>query len=146
MEPLPSSTLFFLPSLYSTSFLFPCLPSTSLPPFPTLSPGMPGHLNPARGSGEHCKLPRQIWAPIMDFGALTADNLVSCDYATSLHLHALLSALPSRIAVWYFSDKNWWYGFKQNEEVLVWHTVPYCPTSSIDQPTCNTAASQDNYY
>jgi len=29
---------------------------------------------------------------------------------TPLYLHAL-----------------WQYGFKQYEEVLVWHTIPYCP-------------------
>ena len=39
---------------------------------------------------------------------------------------------PYNIAVWYFSEKKWRYGFEL--EVLVWHTVPYSPrTDDIEK-------------
>jgi len=60
-----------LPSLPSHAFPFPSLPSRSLPYHPL--PLEVGPLNPARGSGERCKLPQlglgQSPSRILDFGA-----------------------------------------------------------------------------
>jgi len=59
------------PSLLTSS----PFPSPPLPSPPFLSPPLPlevGPLNPARGSGERCKLPQRVWggAPVeIDFGA-----------------------------------------------------------------------------
>jgi len=39
------------------------------------------------------------------------------------------------VPVWYFSGRKCWYDLYPSREVLVWHTVSYCPTSSTD---CNT--------
>ena len=60
-HPLPSSSLPFsyLPFYFSFPFLF----FSPLYPFPS-SPSLPGGppLNPARGSGVHCKFPQWVWA------------------------------------------------------------------------------------
>jgi len=47
------------------------------------------------------------------------------------HIHS-----PFSMPVWYLWDKKWRYGFKQNEEVPVWHTIPYHPTSSTTFQRC----------
>jgi len=64
----------------------------------------------------------------MDFDAFSAEDLTSPDFET-VHMPCG-PHWPFAIPVSHLSDKKWWYGFKQNEEVLVWHTVPYRPTFS----------------
>jgi len=47
---------------------------------------------------------------------------------------------PFGIPVWYLSNKKWQYAFKQNEDVPVWHIIPYCPILALCQcdPLSNT--------
>jgi len=66
----------------------------------------------------------------MDFGAFSAKNLASCDCETVFAFACYWPALG--IPVWCLLDKKWWYGFKQYEELPVWHDIPYHPTSSTD--------------
>jgi len=94
------------------------LPFSPLRFFPLPNPflGVSCPLNPARGSGEGCKLPSR-------FGRSLA--------AKWILMHFQLKISPFRRRVWYLSDKKWRYYFKQNkEEVPVWHAVTYRPTSS----------------
>ena len=114
----PSSPFHPLPSSPSFVLSFPSLLSASLPLLSNPFPGVIRLLSPVRQSGERSKLPRRV----------PAEPAV----AKWILMHFLLKNSIFSILVWYLSDKKWRYGFnfKQNEEVPVWHTVPYRPTSS----------------
>ena len=72
----------------------------------------------------------------MDFGAFSAKKIsplvtvklsfMGVCFCICMHvgLHS-----PFTIPIWYLSDKTWRYGFKQYEEVPIWHTYHSMPIS-----------------
>ena len=63
-------------------------------------------------------------------------SLYGCMHAVSSFLMAhqdiIGYSLPAIcILVWYLSDQEWYYSFKQNEGVSVWNAIPYHPFHSI---------------
>ena len=125
-----------LPSSLFSPFPFPSIPSTCFPPLPNPFCGVPRPLNPARGQGSAVSPPVNPDARwILVQGAFSAENFACRDCETiflwkcssltrlivRLHAFACVVAHIGRLAYWYGiyqTMKKWWYGFKQNEEVL----------------------------
>jgi len=119
------------------SLPFPLFPSRPLPfpsppslCFPPLSLEV-GPLNPATGSGEHCKLPQR--GPGRSPGHKRIFGTF-CAQETHLDATVLMIFLTTNWPVWQSARKKWRYDFKPTKEIpvtgILYHTGAYHLTSS----------------